>query len=309
MMNTARAVRFDAYGDVDVLEVREVEVPPPPPGEVVVRVRAAGINPGESIIRTGGYHSRLPATFPSGQGSDLAGVITAVGPDAGDWRAGDQVLGWTERRASHAELVTVPADQLVIKPSAVPFEVAGGLYVAGAAAVASVRAVDPRPGETVVVSGATGGVGSIAGQLARRTGARVIGVSSQRNHEFLRGLGVEPVAYGEGLRDALRALAPDGVDAMVDTYGGGYVALARELGVPGHRINTIIDFAEVGRDGVQGEGTAAASTTSMLRFLAALAQTGELTLEIAATYPLEQVRDAFRRVEQRHTRGKVVLMP
>ncbi|MHC1557551.1 NADP-dependent oxidoreductase [Actinomycetospora sp. C-140] len=309
MTDTARAVRFDAYGDVGVLEVREVEVPPPPRGEVQVRVRAAGVNPGESIIRSGGYHSRLPATFPSGEGSDLAGVVSAVGEDAGDWRVGDEVLGWTDRRGSHAELVTVPADHLVRKPAAVPFEVAGALYVAGAAAVGAVRAVAPQPGETVLVSGAAGGVGSIAAQLARRAGARVIGVASEPNHEWLRGLGVEPVAYGDGLRDAIERLAPEGVDAVVDAFGGGYVALARELGVPGPRIDTLIDFAEVGRGGVQGEGTGSASSAETVAFLADLVARGELRVEIAATYPLEQVREAFTQVERRHTRGKIVLVP
>ncbi|GLZ43996.1 NADPH:quinone reductase [Actinomycetospora sp. NBRC 106375] len=309
MTDTARAVRFDAYGDVDVLEVREVEVPPPSRGEVQVRVRAAGINPGESIIRSGGYHSRLPGTFPSGEGSDLAGVVSAVGEDAGDWRVGDEVLGWTDRRGSHAELVTVPADHLVRKPAAVPFEVAGALYVAGAAAVGAVRAVDPQPGETVLVSGAAGGVGSIAAQLARRAGARVIGVASAPNHAWLRGLGIEPVAYGDDLRDAIERLAPDGVDAVVDAFGGGYVALARELGVPGPRIDTLIDFAEVGVGGVQGEGAGSASSAETVAFLADLVARGELRVEIAATYPLEQVREAFTRVERRHTRGKIVLVP
>ena len=309
MVDTARAVRFDSYGDVDVLDVREVEVPPPPPGEVQVRVRAAGINPGEAVVRSGALDAIWPATFPSGEGSDFAGEVTAVGDGVTDRSVGDEVLGYTDRRASHAELVTVPAENLAAKPASVPFEVAGALYVAGAAAVASVRAVAPQQGETVLVSGAAGGVGSIAAQLVRNAGARVIGVASPANHDWLRELGIEPVAYGDGLRDAVRAAAPDGLDAVVDTYGGGYVALGLELGVPGDRINTIADRDAIGRDGVHGDGTATAGSAETVAFLADLVARGELRVEIAATYPLEQVRDAFRQVERRHTRGKIVLVP
>src|SRR5437588_2023406 len=167
-----RAVRFDNYGGIDVLEVRDVEDPVPARGEVLVAVRAAGINPGEIAIREGRLHERWPATFPSGEGTDFAGIVRSVGEGVSTFSEGEEVLGWTEERASHAELVAVPADQLTAKPAPVSWEVAGSLFVAGMAAYACVQAVAPSPGETIVVSAAAGGVGSIAVQLARRTGAR-----------------------------------------------------------------------------------------------------------------------------------------
>lgn len=232
MIDVARAVRFDEYGGIEVLHVSEVEVPSPGPGDVQVRVRAAGINPGEAVIRSGALAEALPATFPSGQGSDLAGVVTAVGDGVRGVAVSDEVIGFTNSRASHAEYVTVPAENLTPKPAGVSFEVAGSLFVAGAAAYASVRAVNPKDGETVLVSGAAGGVGAIAVQLAALRGARVIGVASPANHGWLSSVGVIPVAYGDGLTDAVRAVAPDGVDAVIDTYGGGYVALVPRAGCP-----------------------------------------------------------------------------
>ncbi len=154
-----RAVRFDMYGGIDVLEVREVDDPVAGPGEVLVAVKAAGINPGEIAIREGRMHDRWPATFPSGQGTDFAGVVAAVGDGAGPHAPGDEVIGWTEQRAAQAELVAVPAEQLTPKPDAVSWEVAGGLFVVAMAGLAGVQAVGPQPGETVVVSAAAGGVG------------------------------------------------------------------------------------------------------------------------------------------------------
>src|SRR5918912_1467606 len=174
-----RAVRFDDYGGLDVLEVRDVEEPVASPGRVVVAVKAAGINPGEIAIREGRMHERWPATFPSGEGSDLAGVVREIGAGVDSFAVGDEVLGWTEERASHAELASVPADQLTPKPPSLSWEVAGSLFIAGMAAWACVQAVAPRSGETVVVSAAAGGVGSIAVQLARRTGATVIGLAGE----------------------------------------------------------------------------------------------------------------------------------
>jgi NADPH:quinone reductase-like Zn-dependent oxidoreductase len=147
-----KAVRFDEYGGVDVLEVREVEDPVAGPGQVLVAVKAAGVNPGEISIREGRLHERWPATFPSGEGTDLAGVVRAVGDGVTAFAVGDEVLGWTEERASHAELVVVPADQLTAKPASVSWEAAGSLFVVGLAGYASVQAVAPQAGETVVVS-------------------------------------------------------------------------------------------------------------------------------------------------------------
>jgi NADPH:quinone reductase-like Zn-dependent oxidoreductase len=306
-----RAVRFDHYGDIDVLNVVDVERPVPTAGEALVLVKAAGINPGEASIRKGLMHERWPATFPSGEGSDLAGVVEEVGPGVDSVAVGDEVIGWTDRRASHAELVVVAAEHLVPKPAGVSWEAAGALFVAGTTAFAAVRAVGVSVDDTVVVSGAAGGVGSLVVQLACNAGALVIGLASEANHEWLRSLGVIRVAYDDGaLADRIREAAGGRVDAFVDTFGGGYVRLAvEELGVAPDRVDTIIDWGAAQEYGVKMEGTAAAATPEVLAELAGLIDRGELEVPIAKTFSLEEVRDAYRELERRHTRGKVVLIP
>ncbi|AUY53435.1 NADP-dependent oxidoreductase [Streptomyces sp. CB01881] len=178
-----KAVRYDEFGGIDVLRVDEVERPLPGDGQILVRVKAAGINPSEAVIRTGAVADMFPSIFPSGQGSDLAGVIEEVGARVGGFRPGDEVIGFSNKRASQAELVLVEAGDLTRKPEKVPWEVAGGLYVAGVTAWGAVHAVHPEEGEAVVVSGAAGGVGSLAVHLARRTGATVIGLASENNQQ------------------------------------------------------------------------------------------------------------------------------
>lgn len=309
---TARAVRFDGYGDRDVLYVADVPMPEPAPDGVVVEVRATSVNIGEAKIRSGALAEVFPATFPSGEGSDLAGVVTAVGPQVTGVDVGDEVLGWSDERAAHATHVAVPASQVVTKPAGLEFDVAGSLYVAGMAAVASVESVNPQAGETVVVSGATGGVGVIAAQLLLRRGVEVVGIASERNQDWLRTLGVTPVAYGADAAETLdrvRAAVPDKVHAWVDLVGGGYVDQAVELDVPADRINTIADYAAVQEHGVRGDGTSTAASAQNVAFLAALAADGALEVPIVATYPLDRVRDAFAEVEQGRTRGKIVLHP
>jgi NADPH:quinone reductase-like Zn-dependent oxidoreductase len=303
------AVQFDEYGEIDVLEVRDVPAPRPGPGEVLVRVEAAGINPGENTIRLGVFHERWPATFPSGQGSDLAGRIEEVGAEVPTWSVGDEVIGWVDTRTSHAELVVVPAGHLVRRDPDVPWEAGGALFVAGTTAHAAVRAVGAGPGDTVVVTGAAGGVGSLAVQLARRAGATVIGLASESNHAWLADHGVVAVAYGDGVADRIRAAAPGGVDAFIDTFGDGYVDLALGLGVAQDRINTIIDFAAAARTGVRAEGMAGSANAEVLGELTKLVATGELDVPIAATYPLTDVRAAYRQLMLRRTRGKIVLLP
>jgi NADPH:quinone reductase-like Zn-dependent oxidoreductase len=307
-----QAVRFDEYGGIDVLRVVDVERPTPGPGQVLVRVRAAGINPGEAAIREGLMHSRWPATFPSGEGSDLAGVVDEVGDGVGDGvdavAVGDEVVGFTHNRASHAEYVIVEAENLTPRPANVPWEQAGALFVAGTTAYAAVRAVALEPGDVVVVSGAAGGVGSLAVQLARNAGARVIGLASERNHPWLTDHGVTPVAYGEGVEDRIRGVT-DHVDAFIDTFGADYVELALELGVRPDRIDTIANYAAVEKYSVKFEGTAAAANAEVLGELVDLISTGRLDVPVAATYPLAEVRDAYRELEKRHTRGKIVLIP
>lgn len=306
----AKAVRFSEYGDIDVLQVVDVPRPAPGPGQLLVEVKAAGINPGEAMIRRGGLHERWPATFPSGQGSDLAGVVAAVGEGVTSAKTGDEVIGFVETRSSQAEYALVEAANVTPKPAAVSWEVAGGLYVAGTTAYAAVAAVDLQPGDTVVVSGAAGGVGTLVVQLARNAGATVIGLASEANHGWLSEHGVTPVSYGDGVAERIEAAAGGKVDALVDTFGAEYVEIAVErLGVRPDRINTIINFAAAQKYGVKAEGNATAASAAVLAELAGLITAGKLDVPVARSYPLAQVQDAFRELEQRHTRGKLVLVP
>jgi NADPH:quinone reductase-like Zn-dependent oxidoreductase len=305
-----KAVRYDVFGGIDVLRVEEVERPVPGDGQVLVRVRAAGINPSEAAIRTGAVAQLFPSTFPSGQGSDLAGVVEEVGAGVGGFSPGEEVIGFSNRRDSQAELVLVEAGDLTHKPAGVSWEVAGGLYVVGVTAWGMVRAVQPSEGETVVVSGAAGGVGSLAVQLARRTGATVVGLAGRSNQEWLRSHGVIPVVYGDGVADRIRAAAPGGVDAFIDTHGDGYVELALGLGVAPERIDTIVDYAAAAKHGVKTDGGAEAGPgAEILAVLAGLIADGHLEVPIANVYPLAQVREAYIELERRHTRGKIVLTP
>jgi NADPH:quinone reductase-like Zn-dependent oxidoreductase len=304
-------VRFEGYGGRDVLQVVEVDVPPPGPGEVLVRVQAAGINPGEAAIRTGALHARFPATFPSGQGSDLAGVVEEVGDGVAEWVPGDEVLGWSWARSSQAELVVVPAGQLVRKPFELDWARAGALYVVGATAWAAARAVGAGSGDVVAVAAAAGGVGSVLVQLLQVRGARVLGIASAASAPWLRDHGVEPVVYGDGVLDRVRAAAPDGVDAFVDLRGPEYVELAVDLGVAPARIDTVVpaSWPLLERIGGKFEGSTEGSSRSALAEMADLVAEGRIDLPIAATYPLDRVRDAFAELEEGHTHGKIVLFP
>ena len=305
----AKAVRFDRYGDRDVLYVADVEIPQPAAGEVLVEVRAAGINPGEASIRSGALAEVYPATFPSGEGSDLAGVVREIGDGVGSFAVGDEVLGWSMRRSSHAEYVTVPADQLIPKPPELSWEVAGALYVVGVTAWAAVRAVDAKAGDTVAVSAAAGGVGAVVTQLLRVKGATVLAIASPRNHEWLQAHGAIPIAYGDGLGERLREAAPEGIDAFIDLFGPEYVQLAIDLGVAPERIDTIIAFQKAGEVGAKTDGSTAGSSTEVLSEMATLVASGQIEIPIAGRYPLEEVRDAYGELEHRHTRGKIVLVP
>ena len=338
----ARAVKFDKYGGIDVLHIDEVPVPIPQDDQVLVKVKAAGINPGEAAIRQGLVAKQWPAHFPSGQGSDFAGVVERVGDNVENFKVGDEVIGFTDDRASQAEYVTVDAAHLTRRPSHVPWEQAGSLFVVGTTAYAAIHAVDLKKDETLVVSGAAGGVGSIVVQLARNIGARVIGLASESNHQWLSQHGAIPVAYGQGMAERIRAAAAqqtteaapqatgtaqqttaDGeaktdenektaqgkIDAFIDTYGHGYVDLALALGVDPERIDTIIDFEAAKKYHVRTEGNAQGAKASVLAELANLIDKGRLEIPIAKIYNLNDVRDAYQELEKRHTHGKIVLVP
>jgi NADPH:quinone reductase-like Zn-dependent oxidoreductase len=306
-----KAVRFDEYGGVDVLDVREVPTPEPGPGRVLVKVKAAGINPGEAKIRDGALHDRWPATFPSGQGSDFAGIVHGLSPGVTGFAPGDEVIGWVDTRSSHAEYVVAEASDLAPKPAGVPWEIAGAIPVAGFTAWAMVRAVGVADGDIVVVSGAAGGVGSLAVQLARRAGGTVIGLAGASNHEWLRRHGVLPVAYGDGVADRIRdAAGHRDIGAFLDTYGGDYVELAlNDLKVRPERVDTIVRFDAVARYGVKAEGNAAGASAATLAELADLVAAKELEIPLARTFPLSEVRAAYVQLAKGHIRGKIALMP
>jgi NADPH:quinone reductase-like Zn-dependent oxidoreductase len=305
-----KAVRFDEYGPVAVLDVRDVPIPEAGAGQVLIRVKAAGINPGEAKIRDGFLHERWPATFPSGQGSDFAGVVERLGAGVTAVAERDEVIGWVDTRSSQAEYVVADAGDLAPRPSHLPWEVAGAIPVVGFTAWAMVRAVDLKPGDTVVVSGAAGGVGSLAVQLARRAGATVIGLAGPSNHDWLKRHDVIPVAYGDGVADRIRSAGPARVDAFLDTFGGDYVELAlNDLAVSPERIDSVTRPDAAAKYGIKIDGNMAGASAANLETLAGLIAAKELELPIARTYPLAEVATAYTQLAKGHIRGKIVLIP
>lgn len=309
MATQMRAVRLDGYGDVGVLEVRDVDVPAAAPDEVVIQVVATSINPGEASIREGAMDPERSAVFPMGEGSDVAGRIVDVGAEVAGWNVGDEVIGWSGRRSAHAQYVAIPAAQITARPEQVPWEQAGSLYVAGGTAVTMRDAISPASGETVVVTAAAGGVGSILTQLLVHSGVRVLGVAGPDNDAWLRRAGAEPVNRGEDLVDRLRAAAPDGVAAFFDCFGQGYTDRALELGVPAEHVVTIADFDAARRNGTRVVFGWKQTTASTLAGLAEMIASGDLVVPVAATYHLEEVRAAYTALAERRTRGKIVLLP
>jgi len=303
-----RAVQFDEYGGLDVLTVREVELRELGNEDVLVEVKAAGINPGEAAIREGKLDDGS-SSFPSGEGSDLAGVVKEVGIDVTGFAPGDEVLGWSWERSSHATECVVPAEQLIRKPADLGWPEAGALYVVGVTAFAAVRAVDISAGDTVVVSAAAGGVGTITVQLLKVNGANVVGLASEDHHDWLRAKGVTPVTYGDDQMERILEATPDGIDAFIDLFGPDYIDLALQLDVPPEKIETIISFERAGEVGAKAEGSSDASTPEILLEMAELVTAGKIEIPIAAEYPLDEVREAFEQLEDRHTLGKIVLAP
>jgi NADPH:quinone reductase-like Zn-dependent oxidoreductase len=302
-------VRFDRYGGLDVLYVADVPTPQPGPGEVLVEVRAAAINPGEAAIREGAMDAMSPSTFPSGEGSDLAGVVVAAAPDVTAFQPGDEVLGYSWTRSSHATHAAVPVTQLIRKPAGMSWEVAGSLYVVGVTAYAAARAVGAGAGDVVAVSAAAGGVGRVLTQLLVHRGVRVLGIASKANADWLTAHGAVPVEYGDGLADRLRAEAPEGIDAFIDLHGPEYVELAADLGVALSRIETIIAYEKAAQLGARSEGSTDASTPEVMQEIADLVTAGAIEIDIAGSYALEDVAAAFAELAKGHAQGKLVLIP
>ncbi|MGW6280262.1 NADP-dependent oxidoreductase [Kribbella sp. NPDC055071] len=304
----SRAVRLDAFGGPEVLDLREVPAPEAGPGQVRVRVTAAGLNPMDWIITADAdTAARFGLSLPTGFGTDYAGVVDQIGAGVTGFAPGDRVFGGALSRAV-ADYVVVDvavataADEAHHTPDGVDDRTAATLAIAGRAASAALAAAALGPDDTVLIGGAAGGVGVFVVQMARMTGARVIGTGSPASFEFLRDLGAEPVAYGEGLVDRVRALAPGGVTAAIDLYGVETVQAARQLGVPDGRICTIA--AQV--DGVpRANGGSAAP--GALEEVARLVAAGELQVPIAASFPVGQIRRAAELQAGRHVHGKVVI--
>jgi NADPH2:quinone reductase len=295
-----RVVRYDRFGGIHELRVDDGPTPEVAPGDVLVRVEASCINPGSLSALHGAAY--VPAR-------DLAGTVVTVAEDVSDLPVGTEVVGWLQDWSAHAELVSVPAAQLIRKPADLPWDVAGSLFVTPMAGLAGVQAVAPRPGETIVVAGASGGVGLTSAQLARRAGATVIGIASPANADRLAELGIVPVAYGDTVAAEIREAAGGTVDAFIDAFGSGYIDLALELGVAPCRINTVVDYRRAQEKGVRSLGTMDAGGTRSLAELADLAASGELQVPIAAVYPLGEVQAAYRRLADDRPFGRVVLHP
>jgi NADPH:quinone reductase-like Zn-dependent oxidoreductase len=302
-----KAVKFSKYGNLDVLEVVDIPRPTLEPTQVLVKTKAAGINPGEARVREGALHEVWPANFPSGQGTDFAGIVDEVGSDVKKFKSGDEVAGYTHERASQAEFVLTDEDHITTKPKNVSFEVAGSMFVAGTTAYAAVGAVKVKKGDIVVISGAAGGVGAIASQLAVVKGAKVIGISNDKYSKWLTDHHITPVSY-EGNISAKLNEASKTIDAFIDTTGHGYVEIAINLGIKPSRIDTIADFPAVKQFGVLGVGGAAAARIEVLDELLNLISTGKIDIPIAGTYPIDRVKDAFQFLHTKHEIGKVVIV-
>jgi NADPH2:quinone reductase len=311
-----KTVVATAFGGPEVLSVIDSPVAAPGTGEVQVEVRAAATNPADVKMYSGAF-GEDPSKLPMRLGFEAAGIVTAVGDSAsgpaGPISAGDEVIVYQINGAYAAEVVA-PGSSILPKPATLSFEEASGLLLTGVTAVHTLTATGVGSGDTVVIHGAAGGVGSMAVQLAVKAGARVIGTASDDRHDYLRELGAEPVTYGDGLEDRIRVLAPDGVDAAIDAVGTDEaldtsVALVSDRS----RIATIANFQRAPELGVQvltgGSGEEARIRTAARLDLVRLAESGELHVKVDSSYPLAEVAAAHRKLASGHANGKVILIP
>ena len=306
---TSRAVQLDSFGGPEVLDLRQVAVPRAGPGQIRVRVTAAGLNPMDWVMTADApTAARFGLSLPCGFGTDYAGVVDQAGESVTTFAAGDRVFGAAVSRAVADHVVvditaTMASGQAAHHtPDGLDDRTAAVLAIGGCTAAAALDVVPVGPGDTLLVGGAGGGVGVFVVQLARLTGARVIGTGSATSADSLRALGAEPVTYGTGLVDRVRALAPTGVTAAIDLYGTETVHAARDLGVTDERITTIAGQV----DGITPANGANAAPDA-LEEIARLVATGELRVPIAATFPVEEIRAAVELQAGRHVHGKIVI--
>jgi NADPH:quinone reductase-like Zn-dependent oxidoreductase len=295
-----KAVTFAEYGDPDVLQVTEVPEPEAGPGQVRIQVRASGLNPLDWKVRRGAMAQFMPVEFPAVDGREAAGVVDQVGEGA-DAAVGDEVFGLGRQTAAEYAVLGGWA----AKPATASWEQAAGLPVAVETSVRAFTLIGLQSGQTVLVNGAAGGVGAVAVQIAVARGAKVIGTASERNHEFLRGLGAEPTTYGDGLADRVRALG--GVDVVFDTAGQGVEELIALTGDP-KRVVTIAGFAAASLGVIVTSGGETPPGPALAEG-AALVEAGRLTLPVAQVYPFARAADAHRESEAGHVRGKLILVP
>ena len=306
---TSRAVQLDSYGGPDVLNLREVPVPQAGTGQIRVRVTAAGLNPMDWVITADpATAARFGLRLPCGFGTDYAGVVDQVGDRVTEFAVGERVFGAALSRAVADHVVIDPVGNMAAgeavhhTPDGIDDDTAAVLVIGGSTAAAALAVVRPRPGDTVLIGGAGGGVGVFAVQLARLAGARVIGTGSATSADALRALGADPVTYGEGLVDRLRAMTPTGLTAAIDLHGTETAHAARALGVPDARITTIA--AQI--DGITPSNGANAAPDA-LDEIARLIAAGQLHVPIAAHFPVDQVRAAVELQASRHVHGKIVI--
>jgi len=302
-----KAVIFEDFGGPEVLRVTEADAPEPGPKQVRIRVRAAGVNPIDYKIRRGLMRPSLPPKLPAIPGTEAAGVVEAVGTEVTAVQPGDEVFGWT-RGGGYCEQAILT--MCAVKPAEVSFVDAVALPVAGETAERVLDLLEVKAGETLLVHGAAGAVGTFAVQLAVARGARVIGTAGASNQEYVASLGGVPTLYGEGLVERVRALAPGGVDAVFDIAGRGALPDSVELRDGStERIITIADYPGAEKLGIQfsGGGSSSIASSDLISGLAARVARGELRTTIAATFPLEEAAEAQRQSESGHGRGKIVL--
>ncbi len=304
----SRIAQFAEYGTPEVLRVVDAEPPAPGPTQVRIAVRAAGVNPIDWKIVGGQMRELIPLELPAGAGSDVAGVIDAVGSEVTEWAVGDEVLG-RSTTPSFADLALAESSEIVRKPEGVAWEVAGSLAGAGGTAYAVLKKLGVKAGETLLIHAAAGGVGTFAVQLAKAQGVNVIGTAGESNHDYLRSLGATPVTYGDGLLDRVRAVAPQGVDAVLDASGRGEIPLSIELTGDPARVLTLVAFDAAGT-GIQVHvGGAGSEHGAALRELAALVAQDRLAVSISQTYPLTEAGAALSASTTGHVHGKIVIVP
>lgn len=299
-----RAAAIDEFGPAERLTVHKVPTPVAEPGQVLVRVEAAGVQPTDVAIRDGWTPPGATIEFPQILGNEFAGTIVQAGAGVTEFVTGQQVAGF-RALGCYAEYVTVPVSQAALKPEKVDWLTAGALSASGQTAHTALERLGARSGETILIHGAAGGVGSMAVQLARLRGLRVIGTGSEQNQEYLRALGATPVIYGEGEVDRIREAAPDGIDLAFDTAGHGNLHIATEVVADRGRIGSIVEpplAAELGVQWLNSDRSA-----RRLRELLDLCARGELRVTVRSEYSLDDAADAHREVAAGHGRGKVVL--